>query len=160
MSGFYNAGRSKAAVALVSGQPIWFPEDSAQAITTLHCNRNHPIWHRRWVVEQKLPLEARRMWKQIDVEQARLFRHAQKRMADAKKVIRFDAWFMGRDKQGHGLWAYHATVADGELVACEYVSIDAPVINGILHKYGTYRNPMHVMKTADAVKYFVRTMSL
>ena len=160
MNQFYNASRSKAVVAIVDGNPIGFPEDSAQAMTTLHCNRKDALWRRRWVVEQKIPLEARRQWKQIDVQQARLYKCAQQKIADAAQVIRFDAWYMGRDRQGHGLWAYHATVADGELVACEYISIDPPVLNGIMRKYGTYRNPSHVMKSADDVKFYVRTMSL
>ena len=157
---FYNAGRSKGVVALVDGMPIGFPEDSAQAMTTLHCNRSDALWRRRWVVSQHIPAEARRKWKEIDVQQARLYKRAQQKIAAAAHVIHFDAWFMGRDKQGYGLWAYHATVADGELVACEYISIDPPQLNGVLRKYGTYRNPMHVMKTADDVKFYVRTMSL
>ena len=160
MTQFYNASRSKAVVAIVDGNPIGFPEDSAQAMTTLHCNRKDALWRRRWVVEQKIPLEARRQWKQIDVQQASLYKCAQQKITDAANVIRFDAWYMGRDRQGHGLWAYHATVADGELVACEYISIDPPVLNGIMRKYGTYRNPSQVMKSADDVKFYVRTMSL
>src|SRR5512142_1834876 len=148
MKQLYTASRPKAVVASVDGNPIGFPEDSAQAMTTLHCNRKDALWRRRWVVEQKIPLEARRQWKQIDVQQARLYKCAQQKIADAERVIHFDAWYMGRDRQDHGLWAYHATIADGELVACEYISIDPPVLNGMLRKYGTYRNPSHVMKSA------------
>src|SRR5512142_1890729 len=101
MTAFYNASRSKAASALVGGNLIWFPEDSAQAMTTLHCNRSDALWRRRWVLEQKLPLEARRKWKQIDVQQVKLYKAALQKCAEAHRVIHFTAWYMGRDKQGH-----------------------------------------------------------
>lgn len=132
---------------------VHYPEDTAHSHTTLHCNRSDPIWKRKWVIEQKIPVEARHEWHVHNRAQWKEFHQAEKACTNARRVILFTAWYMGKGK-----WAWDALVADGKLVSCDFISPDAPVLNGICRRFGTYRQPMAVFKSADDVKYYVRTM--
>lgn len=128
---------------------IAYPDDSAVAATTLHCNQKDGWWRRRQVVQETIPAPARRMWHEYDDIQRKEWKVSERILEHATLVTKFDAWWDGT------AWCRGATVADGKCVRCEFRTVQEP--QGRHGKFGWYHQPHVVFKVASSLTYLVRS---
>ena len=126
---------------------IYYPEDSAQALTTIHCRQTTAKSVRTTVIREHLPLEARREYMDKSFGIARSKRETTKRM-DTERRRKFDYYYIGK-----GVWAVNAWVSldDCNVIKCDYTTNSAPVISSPLRKYGSYKTYGTVFHSADVV---------
>jgi hypothetical protein len=117
---------------------VYFPDDSGQALTTIHCRRTTAKSVRTTTVRENMPLAARKGYNEKRDAYFSDMRQADKAVKTAKLTRKFDG-FLTED----GEWAMHCVVnvETWEVIKCEYTTKNVPTCRSIMRKYGSYARP-------------------
>ncbi len=126
---------------------IYFPEDSGQALTTIHCRRTTVKSVRTTVIRENLPATARKGYSEKRNAYFEETRQAERAIQTASCTRKYDGYFTE-----DGMWAIRCVVnvETGEVIKCEYITKKMPICASAMRRYGSYRKPGTIFTSAGA----------